>query len=73
MPQLLILAAVGAGLLLAGRVYRQMQKRIQSELMAAEEALARRARETAVPLERDPATGIYRPKRMAQGSERTRH
>jgi hypothetical protein len=50
-----------------------MQKRIQSELRAAEEALARRARETAVPLERDPATGIYRPKRMTQGSERTRH
>lgn len=72
MPQLLVLAAVGAGLLLAGRFYRQMQKRIQTELRAAEEALERRARETAVALERDPATGIYRPKRVAQGSENTR-
>ena len=73
MPQLIILAAVGAGLVLAGRFYRQMQRRIQAELKAAEEAVARRARETAVPLERDPATGVYRPKRMAHGAESTRH
>jgi hypothetical protein len=73
MPQILILAAVGAGLILAGRVYRQMQRRIQAELKAAEEALERQARNTAVPLEQDPATGIYRPKRVAQGAESTRH
>jgi len=69
MPQVLILVAVGAGLFLAGRLYRDMQRRIQSELRAAEEALQRRARENAVPLERDPATGVYRPKRVAQGAD----
>ncbi|MET0869306.1 MAG: hypothetical protein ABWY15_00275 [Methyloceanibacter sp.] len=72
MPQILILAAVGAGLVLAGRFYREMQGRIKSELKAAEEALERRARESAVPLERDRATGIYRPKR-AQEAGGTRH
>jgi len=69
---MLILVAVGAGLFLAGRLYRDMQRRIQSELRAAEEALQRRARENAVPLERDPATGVYRPKRVAQGAD-TKH
>jgi hypothetical protein len=73
MPQLIILAAVGAGLVLAGRFYRQMQRRIQAELKAAEEALERQARNTAVPLEQDPSTGIYRPKRVAHEAERTRH
>ncbi|HKQ55846.1 MAG TPA: hypothetical protein VJT12_08130 [Methyloceanibacter sp.] len=73
MPQILILAAVGAGFILAGRFYREMQRRIKSELKAAEEALDRRAREDAVPLERDPATGIYRPKRMTQTAGNTRH
>lgn len=73
MPQILLLAAVGAGLVLAGRFYREMQRRIQSQLKAAEEALERRARESAVPLERDPATGVYRPKRVAQEAKSTRH
>jgi hypothetical protein len=73
MPQILILAAIGAGLVLAGRFYREMQRRIQSELKAAEEALERRARASAVPLEKDPATGIYRPKRVGQEAGSTRH
>lgn len=73
MPQILILAAVGAGLVLAGRFYREMQRRIQSELKAAEEALERRARENAVPLERDPATGVYRPKIVRRETGATRH
>jgi hypothetical protein len=73
MPQLLILVAAGAGLFLAGRFYRDMQRRIASELRAAEEALERRERESVVPLEQDPTTGIYRPKRVAQGAETTRH
>ncbi|MGD9503022.1 MAG: hypothetical protein AB7V40_11125 [Methyloceanibacter sp.] len=73
MPQILILAAVGAGLVLAGRFYREMQKRIQSELKAAEEALERRARASAVPLERDPATGVYRPKTVTQETGGPRH
>jgi hypothetical protein len=50
-----------------------MQRRIESELRAAEEALELRERESVVPLEQDPATGVYRPKRTAQGSETTRH
>jgi hypothetical protein len=72
MPQILILVAAGAGLLLAGRLYRDMQRRIRSELRAAEEALKRGARENVVPLEQDPATGVYRPKRVARGAESTR-
>jgi hypothetical protein len=68
----LLLAAIGAGLVLAGRFYREMQRRIKSELKAAEEALERRARESAVPLERDPATGVYRPRRAAQETGGTR-
>jgi hypothetical protein len=73
MPQILVLVAAGAGLFFAGRFYRDMKRRIQSDLRAAEEALERRARENAVPLERDPATGIYRPTRAAQETENARH
>ncbi len=72
MPQILILVGVGAGLLLAGRFYRDLQRRIQSELRAAEDAVKRSAREKIVPLEQDSVTGIYRPKRMAQGTQDTR-
>ena len=71
MPPVLILVAAGAGLFLAGRWYRDMQRRIASELRAAEEALERRERESVVPLEQDPATGVYRPKRVAQGAKTT--
>ncbi len=69
MPQFLILVGVGAGLLLAGRFYRDLQRRVQTELSAAEDALKRRTRETIVPLEQDSVTGIYRPKRMAQDTQ----
>ncbi|MCJ7527372.1 MAG: hypothetical protein MUO37_04555 [Methyloceanibacter sp.] len=72
MPQLLILVAAGAGLVLAGRWYRDMQRRIASELRAAEEALQRRENESVVPLEQDPATGVYRP-RVSQGRQSARH
>jgi hypothetical protein len=71
MPPVLILVAAGAGLFLAGRWYRDMQRRIASELRAAEEALERCERESVVPLEQDPATGVYRPKRVAQGAQTT--
>ena len=73
MPPLLIFVAAGAGLFLAGRWYRDMQRRIESELRAAKEALEQRERESVVPLEQDPATGVYRPKRTAQGAETARH
>jgi hypothetical protein len=72
MPPFLIFVAAGAGLVLAGRWYRQMQRRIASDLRAAEDAL-RAERERVVPLEQDPATGIYRPKHLRQRAETTRH
>ncbi|HEY6670032.1 MAG TPA: hypothetical protein VI075_03745 [Methyloceanibacter sp.] len=65
MPQVLLLFAAGAGLLLAGRRwYAQERRRIAAELRAAEEALARRDARPIQRLERDPVTGIYRPKRV---------
>jgi len=65
MPQLLLLVAAGAGILLAGRRwYAQEKRRIAAELRAAKDAMERRAADAIVPLERDPATGIYRPKRL---------
>jgi hypothetical protein len=67
MPQILFLFAAGAGLLLARRWYAHEQRRIQAELKAAEEALARRDTAT-IPLERDPKTGIYRPKQATQST-----
>lgn len=62
MPQVLLIAAVGAGLLLMRRWLRREQKRVAADLLAAKEALERRNIDQAVPLEQDPATGIYRPK-----------
>ena len=73
MPPIIILVAAGAGLFLAGRWYREAQRRIVSELRAAEEALARREKESAVSLEQDPATGIYRPKRVQQRADGASH
>jgi hypothetical protein len=65
MPQILLFFVAGAGLILAGRRwYRDEQRRIAAELRAAKEAMERREVESAVPLERDPVTGIYRPKRL---------
>lgn len=64
MPQILIILAAGAaGLLALNRWYKAEQRRIAAELARASEALRRREVETAVPLVRDPATGVYRPKR----------
>jgi hypothetical protein len=64
MPQILILiAAAGAGLLALRRWYKEEQRRIAAELAKARAAMERREGEEIVPLERDPATGIYRPRR----------
>lgn len=72
MPQILFLVAAGAGLMLARRWYAHEQRRVAAELRAAEEALARR--ETAsIPLERDPKTGIYRPKQTASRAQNASH
>jgi hypothetical protein len=65
MPQVLLLFAAGAGLLLAGRRwYTQERRRIAAELRAAREAMDRRDAKPVISLERDPATGVYRPKRL---------
>ena len=64
MPQILILiAAAGAGLLALRRWYREEQRRIAAELARAKAAMERREMDEIVPLERDPATGVYRPRR----------
>jgi hypothetical protein len=62
MPQLLLLFATAAGLLLVRRYLKREQERIAADLRAAKEAMERQEIDTAVPLERDPRTGIYRPK-----------
>jgi len=63
MPHLLILLAAGAGLLLARRWYRDERQRIAADLARARQAMEQREADAIVPLERDPATGVYRPKR----------
>jgi hypothetical protein len=64
MPQVLLLVAAGAGLLLAGRRwYVRERTRIAAELRTAKEAMEREAHPV-VPLELDPLTGVYRPKRL---------
>jgi hypothetical protein len=62
MPQVLFLAAVAAGLMVARRWYTQERMRIAAELKRAKEAMERREADSSVPLERDPLSGIYRPK-----------
>ncbi|HZJ12259.1 MAG TPA: hypothetical protein VFD26_06365 [Methyloceanibacter sp.] len=65
MPQILLLVAAGAGLLLAGRRwYVRERTRIAAELRAAKEAMEQHKTTPIVPLEVDPLTGIYRPKRL---------
>ena len=60
MPQILLLVAVGAGLLLVRRYLKKEQERIAADLRKAKEAMARP--DKPVPLEQDPATGVFRPK-----------
>lgn len=62
MPQVLLFVAAGAGLLLVRRWLRRTQGRVEADLRAAQEAMERRDIDHAVPLEQDPATGVYRPK-----------
>jgi len=63
MPQLLILLAAGAGMFLARRWYRDEQRRIAAELARARKAMDQQTAGNIVRLERDPATGIYSPRR----------
>jgi len=62
MPQVLLLAAIGVGLILVRRYLKREQERVRVELRKAEEAMERRDIESTVPLEEDPVTGVYRPK-----------
>ena len=62
MPQVLLILAAGAGLLLVRRYLKKEQARIAADLRAAKEAMERRDIDHTVPLEQDPATGVYRPK-----------
>jgi hypothetical protein len=65
MPQILLLVAAGAGLVLAGRRwYVRERARIAAELKSAQEAMDQRRARPIVPLERDPLTGIYQPKQL---------
>jgi hypothetical protein len=64
MPQVLLLMVAGAGLWLARRFLHKEQSRVADDLRAAEKAMERRELDSAVPLEQDPATGVYRPKQM---------
>ncbi|ODR94941.1 hypothetical protein AUC70_03935 [Methyloceanibacter stevinii] len=56
------MAAIGAGLLWVRRYFKREQERVRAELRKAQEAMERRDIESAVPLEEDPVTGVYRPK-----------
>jgi hypothetical protein len=65
MPQVLLFIAAGAGLVLAGRRwYLRERARIAAELDAANQAAERRRLKPIVRLERDPLTGVYRPKQL---------
>jgi hypothetical protein len=65
MPQVLLLIAAGAGLVLAGRRwYLRERARIAAELDAANQAAERQRLKPIVRLERDPLTGVYRPKQL---------
>jgi hypothetical protein len=65
MPQLLLLIAAGAGLVLAGRRwYLRERARIAADLSKAQEAMRRRGEPPIQRLEPDPLTGIYRPKQL---------
>lgn len=57
----LVLALGGIGALFGLKWYQREAARIAAELREAEIALKRQDDQTAVMLERDPATGVYRP------------
>ena len=69
MPQVLILVGLGAGLVLAGRFYRDLQRRIRSELRAAEEALKRREQGRALEALRRGAQDMMQQLQAMQGDD----
>ncbi len=60
MPQIILIALVGAGLWLGWRILRKEMRRVDRELRKAEHDL--RAGERPIALEKDPETGVYKPK-----------
>jgi hypothetical protein len=67
MPQLVVLALVGAGLYAGYRWYARMAKEVTAQIPRTEDELLRKASGTALEkdmgvLEYDPASGVYRPK-----------
>jgi hypothetical protein len=68
MPQLIVIALIGAGFYAAYRWMRQASDAITAELNRVEDAHRRRAAGGRVEkdlgrLEYDPATGVYRPQK----------
>ena len=61
MPQLLVLALLGAGLWAGYRWFRKEMVRVQADLRDAETMLKRKDGRNIPTLELDPRTGAYRP------------
>jgi hypothetical protein len=64
MPQLVVLALVGAGLYAGYRWFARTSERLATEVKRTEDELRRRAQVAAKEmgtLEYDPASGVYRP------------
>ena len=61
MPQFLILLGASIGVFVVRRLYRLERQRVATELARTREAMQSEA-EAVIPLERDPLTGIYRPR-----------
>ncbi len=66
MPQVVVLVTAVA-VVLGWRLMKREMSRVEARVAAANEAQRRRAAavRVGVPLERDPATGIYRPRQDA--------
>jgi len=62
MPPLIIWALGALGAFAVGRWIANEVRRRSAELQARQETVGRAERDQARTLERDPATGIYRPK-----------
>lgn len=60
-PHLLGIALAGAAAWAGYRWFRKESQRVRKELDAAEAALKQRREQPAVPLRRDPDTGVYTP------------
>lgn len=68
MPQLVVLALVGAGLTAGYRWYARTVKEVTAQIRRTEDELLRKASGAALEkdmgvLEYDPASGVYRPQR----------